>query len=106
MNKIKWFYMSKYKKLLYQINAAKENEQRLHLENGIILDFTNGKYDWNSYYKNSSYFEIGKYYLITKCYPTGNRNMELVKADKEKMELPEFTTYFMKLNIKPCEMIY
>ena len=31
--------------------------------------------------------------------------MELVKADKEKMELPEFTTYFMKLNIKPCEMI-
>lgn len=45
MNKIKWFCMSKYKKLLYQINAAKENEQRLHLENGIILDFTNGKYD-------------------------------------------------------------
>lgn len=41
MNKIKWFFMSKHKKLLYTIKIAKENKQRLHLPNGIILDFKN-----------------------------------------------------------------
>lgn len=40
MNRFKWFFMSKYKKLLYAIKCAKNNEQRLHLENGIVLDFT------------------------------------------------------------------
>jgi hypothetical protein len=34
--------MSKYKKLLYTIKCAKSNEQRLHLENGIVLDFSDG----------------------------------------------------------------
>jgi hypothetical protein len=28
------------KKLLYEIKCAKSNEQRLHLENGIVLDFS------------------------------------------------------------------
>lgn len=41
MNIFRWFFMSKYKKLLYQIECAKANRQRLHLSNGIILDFTN-----------------------------------------------------------------
>ena len=40
MNRLKWFFMSKYKKLLYAIKCAKSNEQRLHLENGVTLDFT------------------------------------------------------------------
>ena len=40
MNRLKWFFMSKYKKLLYAIKCAKSNEQRLHLENGIVLDFS------------------------------------------------------------------
>lgn len=40
MNNIKWFFMSKYKKLLYQIKCAETNEQRLHLSNGVILDFS------------------------------------------------------------------
>lgn len=40
MNRFKWFFMSKYKKLLYAIKCAKSNEQRLHLENGIVLDFS------------------------------------------------------------------
>lgn len=40
MTKLKWFFMSKYKKLLYAIKCAKSNEQRLHLENGIVLDFS------------------------------------------------------------------
>ena len=43
MNRFKWFFMSKYKKLLYLILCAKANEQRLHLENGVTLDFTNDK---------------------------------------------------------------
>ncbi len=40
MTKLKWFFMSKYKKLLYAIKCAQGNEQRLHLENGIVLDFS------------------------------------------------------------------
>ena len=43
MNRLKWFFMSKYKKLLYAIKCAKSNEQRLHLENGVTLDFTEDK---------------------------------------------------------------
>ena len=40
MNRLKWFFMSGRKKLLYQIQCAKANKQRLHLSNGIVLDFT------------------------------------------------------------------
>lgn len=43
MNRFKWFFMSKYKKLLYAILCAKANEQRLYLENGVTLDFTEDK---------------------------------------------------------------
>lgn len=46
MNRIKWFFMSKYKKLLYSIKVAASNDQRLHLPNGIVLDFYPGhEYD-------------------------------------------------------------
>ena len=46
MNAIKWFFMSKYKKLLYSIMVAERNDQRLHLPNGIVLDFRPGhEYD-------------------------------------------------------------
>lgn len=41
MNRLKWFFMSGRKKLLYAIKCAKVNKQRLHLENGIVLDFSN-----------------------------------------------------------------
>lgn len=40
MTKLKWFFMSGRKKLLYQIECAKANKQILHLSNGIVLDFT------------------------------------------------------------------
>lgn len=40
MTRIKWFFMSKYKRLLYNIECAFDNKQRLHLKNGIVLDFT------------------------------------------------------------------
>lgn len=43
MNNIKWFFMSGRKKLLYTILCAKANEQRLYLENGVTLDFTEDK---------------------------------------------------------------
>ena len=43
MTKIKWFLMSKYKRLLYNIECAHDNKQRLHLKNVIILDFTKDK---------------------------------------------------------------
>lgn len=94
--------MSRYKKLLYEIKTAKENKQRLHLNNGIVLDFTNGKYDWNEYHRRLS-TEIGKYYLITRHFPTGNKKMELIKADRETMHFPEFTTHYIEMDIKPCD---
>lgn len=101
MNKIKWFFMSRYKKLLYEIEVAKENEQRLRLKNGIVLDFTNYEWNWNRCYGRLS-TEVGKYYLISRRFPTGNRKMELVKADGEVINFPEFTTHYMVLDIKPC----
>lgn len=46
MKSIKQFFASRYKKLLHQIKCAKENEQRLQLPNGVVLDFTPGhEYD-------------------------------------------------------------
>lgn len=39
MNSFKWFFMSKYKKLMCHIKCAKGNKQRLHLECGLVLDF-------------------------------------------------------------------
>ena len=39
MNSIKWFFMSKYKKLMYRVECAKANKQRLHLECGLVLNF-------------------------------------------------------------------
>lgn len=43
---IKWLFMSRYKKLLLQIQAAQNNEQRLHLPNGVCIDFVPGhEYD-------------------------------------------------------------
>ena len=42
MNTLRWFFMSKYNKLMYHINVARKNGSRLHLENGIILDFEEG----------------------------------------------------------------
>lgn len=101
MNKIKWFFMSKYKKLLYEIEAAKENRQRLYLKNGIVLDFANYNWNWNRCYGRLS-TEVGKYYLITRHFPTGNRIIELVKADSGIIHFPEFTTHYMALDIEPC----
>lgn len=40
MNQSKWLFMSKYKRLLYQIECAKENKEILHLRNGVILDLS------------------------------------------------------------------
>lgn len=101
LNRIRWFMMSRYKKLLYQIECAKKNKQRLHLKNGIVLDFSNG--NWNECSQKYPYGELGKYYLITRKFPTGNRKMELIKCNRENMWLPEFTTHIMKLDIEPCE---
>jgi hypothetical protein len=46
MNLIKLFFTSKYKKLLYQIEVARNKQQRLRLPNGVIIDFSPGsEYD-------------------------------------------------------------
>ena len=46
MNMLKWFFTSRYKKLLYHIDVARNNQQRLHLPNGVVLDFYPGhEYD-------------------------------------------------------------
>lgn len=46
MGSVKWFFMSRYRKLLHHIKAARDNEQRLILPNGVVLDFAPGhEYD-------------------------------------------------------------
>lgn len=39
MNMLKWFFMSKYKRLMHSLPICMSNKQRVHLECGIILDF-------------------------------------------------------------------
>ena len=39
VGRIRWFFMSKFKKLMYSMPIFHRNEQRLHLENGYILNF-------------------------------------------------------------------
>lgn len=111
MNKIKWLFMSRYKKLLYQIKTAQENHQRLVLKDGTILDFTVSG-EWKEVNRNSfghDYSirgEYQKYYLVTRKFPTGNRKVELIRNDDWKMSplyLPEFTTAVMRLEIEPFE---
>jgi hypothetical protein len=41
MNKFKWFFMSKYKKLMYKLECAKANKQTFHMNNGIVINFKN-----------------------------------------------------------------
>lgn len=42
MKTIRWFFMSKYKKLMCIIEFAIKNGKRVELENGVVLDFENG----------------------------------------------------------------
>lgn len=102
MNNLKWFFMSRYQKLLYRIEEAEKNKQTLGLDNGVVLDFT--EKDWISTYCTSRSFvselmEDNKRYLITRKLPTGNRKIEVIKG----RTLPEFTTAFMELEIEPFQ---
>lgn len=108
MNKIKWLFMSKYKKLLYEIETAKANKQRLILKNGMVLDFTIDK-DWKRVNRNNQgydarvYGEYQNYYLVTRHFPTGNRRIDIIKYNEKNghIKLPEFTKAIMKLNVEP-----
>ena len=37
----RWWLMTKYQKLMYSIKICHKNKQRLHLNNGLILNFEN-----------------------------------------------------------------
>lgn len=100
MTKLKWLFMSRYKKLLCQIKTAEQSKEELKLENGVMLDFT--EKDWISTYCSSRSFvselmEDDKRYLITRKFPTGNKKIEVIKGKT----LPEFTTAFMELEVEP-----
>lgn len=108
MNKIKWLFMSKYKKLLYEIETAKANKQRIVLKNGTVLDFTVDN-DWQRVNINRRGYDVGvygeyqRYYLVTRHFPTGNRKIEIIKHNEKngRLYLPEFTKAIMKLNVEP-----
>lgn len=70
MNGLKWFFMSGRKKLLYLILCAKAHEQKLHLENGVTLDFTVPN-------------ETIKVYRVTLKNPTFNNPFYMVDAPNE-----------------------
>lgn len=48
MNSIRWLLMSKYNNLMYTIQVCMSNQQRLHLDNGIILNFENNTIEYES----------------------------------------------------------
>ena len=74
MNRLKWFFMSGRKKLLYQIHCAKSNEQRLHLENGIVLDFTkNSRLKW--YIEEIGIDKNNEYPDLYNVYVNGDRQI-------------------------------
>lgn len=108
MNKIKWLFMSRYKKLLHEIETAQNNKQRIILKNGVVLDFTIDN-NWQRVNRNSRGYDIGvygeyqRYYLITRHFPTGNRKIEIIKHNEKnrRLCLPEFTKAIMKLNVEP-----
>ena len=41
MNKIQWFFMSDYDRLIYTIKMAEKHKLKIDLLNGIVLDFSN-----------------------------------------------------------------
>jgi hypothetical protein len=98
------------RELLDSIKKAKENKSQFKLENGIWLDF---REDWvpvlPSRYSGRSDYKAkkGKYYLLTKRFPTGNRTMELIKCNDNNLSwgntlrFPEFTVAVMELDIEP-----
>lgn len=40
MTKLRWLFMNKEDKLLYNIRVCFENKQNLHLKNGLVLNFS------------------------------------------------------------------
>ena len=74
MNRLKWFFMSGRKKLLYTIKCAKSNEQCLHLENGIVLDFTkNSRLKW--YIEEIGIDKNNEYPDLYNVYVNGDRQI-------------------------------
>lgn len=100
------FFKSKYKKLLNIIKDAHDYKYQICLENGVTLDFRN---KWTEIYRNcyghalEIHTEKGKYYLITRKFPTGNKKMEVIKCDSDKLYFPEFTIAAMELDIEPYD---
>jgi hypothetical protein len=41
MNKIQWFFMSDYDRLMYTIKLAQKYKLKIDLLNGVVLDFSN-----------------------------------------------------------------
>ncbi len=93
------------KKMLEQIKTAKNEKRQLQLTEDICLDFQ--EEPWVSERKiiagvcKNIKTEKGKYYLVTRCFPTGNKKIELLKYDDKSLVLPEFTTAIMELNVQP-----
>ena len=41
MSFLRWKLMTRFQKLMYNMGVCNENKQRLHLDNGFILNFEN-----------------------------------------------------------------
>mgnify|MGYP001161895908 CR=1 FL=1 len=48
MELFKYFFKSKYNKLMYCLPIWRNNKQRVHLSCGIILDFENNKIEYEN----------------------------------------------------------
>ena len=92
MTKIKWFLMSKYKRLLYNIECTHDNKQRLHLKNGIILDFTKDKATLRDYE------EIRAKLCFLTTYKRADSDGRLILILDEKHEICDMISENLRIN--------
>lgn len=89
MNQIKWFFMSKYKKLLYQIKCAETNEQSLILQNGVVLDFSRRTAALDKLYETISragYSSYARTLISKKWHENNNKRIQGLEAEIERLE--------------------
>ena len=93
------------KDMLNKIKEAKDEHKFVKVNDELSLDFRTEPWvsERNIIFGNCESLKTkkGKYYLITRRFPTGNRKMEVVRQEGEAMHFPEFTVAMMELNVEP-----
>ena len=80
MSRFKFLFMNRYKRLLHQIKTAKENDQVLHLSNGIDLNFVPG-HEYDACYHSAIPREDDQHSFVDKYIDSLNKIVKLTVYD-------------------------